>query len=189
LVRVLLALIVVCEVLFWIFLGAGLATRYLLRRPRTGAVLLAAAPVVDLVLLVASVADLRAGGAAGTAHVLAAIYIGVSIGFGHRMVRWADVRFAHRFAGGPAPAPRPRWGREHARVERSGWFAHLLAWAVGSTLMLAAVVATGDAERTEAFTHALRLWTVVVVADGVWSLSYSVFPRRSRTAGQMARWS
>ncbi|WP_199522137.1 hypothetical protein [Geodermatophilus marinus] len=40
---VLLALIVACEAGFWLLLGAGLVTRYVLGRRRAGAVLLAGA--------------------------------------------------------------------------------------------------------------------------------------------------
>jgi hypothetical protein len=83
---VLIALIVACEVGFWCLLGAGLVARYVMRLPRTSAVLLAGAPVLDLVLLIASVLDLRSGSAAGAAHGLAASYIG--------------------FSGGSAPPPR-----------------------------------------------------------------------------------
>lgn len=102
------AVIVACEIGFWVLLLAGLACRYLLRRQLLSTILLALAPAVDLVLLIASVLDLRGGGTATAVHGLAAIYLGVSVGFGHRMMHWADVRFAHRFAGGPPPAKKPR---------------------------------------------------------------------------------
>ena len=71
----------------------------------------------DLVLLTVSILDLRQGGDASIVHAIAAIYIGVSVGFGHAMIRWADVRFAHRFADGPAPAKPPKHGTAAARRE------------------------------------------------------------------------
>lgn len=173
----LVTVIVACEVMFWVFVLAGLASRYLLRRPRLGAALLVAAPLVDLVLLAATVLDLRDGGTAGTPHALAAVYLGVSVGFGHSMVRWADERFAHRFAGGPAPAPRPRTGRAHAAHERRGLARHAVAYAVGASLLGAGILLVGDADRTEAMLGMLRLWTLVLAVDGVVSLSYTVRPR------------
>lgn len=173
----LFAVIIACEVLFWVFVLGGLATRYLLRRPRLGAALLVAAPVADLVLLVAVVLDLRGGGTASTAHALAGVYIGVSVGFGHSMVRWADERFAHRFAGGPAPQPRPRTGRAHAGHERAGLVRHVVAWVVGSGLLWLAVLLVGDPARTEDLAAVARLWTLVVAVDAVISLSYTVRPR------------
>ncbi|HET9423195.1 MAG TPA: hypothetical protein VFO49_18795, partial [Nocardioides sp.] len=107
----LLILIVACEVGFWLLLVAGLLARYALRRPRLGAALLLLTPLVDVVLLVATTIDLRRGAEASAVHALAAIYIGVSVAFGPAMVRWADVRMAHRLGVGPAPTPAPKRGR------------------------------------------------------------------------------
>lgn len=126
----LVLLIVACEVAFWGLLGAGLVTRYVLRWPRLSASLLVGVPLVDLVLLAATVVDLRRGATATAAHGLAAAYIGFSVAFGHGIIRWADDRFAHRFAGGPPPRRPPRYGRERARTE------HLRAWIVRLTLIL-----------------------------------------------------
>lgn len=109
--------LVVGEVLFWVLIAAGLAARYLLRRPRLGAVLLACTILVDLGILATAVIDIRSGGAATFAHGLAAIYVGVSVAFGPVLIRWADVRAAHRWAGGPAPLPLPKEGPERARHE------------------------------------------------------------------------
>ncbi len=173
----LVALILACEVLFWVVLLAGLTARYLLRRERLSRVLLIAAPMVDLILLTTSALDLRAGGTATTAHSLAAIYIGVSVGFGHRMVQWADQRFAHRYAGGPPPERKPRHGAAHAAYERQALLRHVVAWAVGTGLLALAVVTVGDADRTAALTQTMRLWSLVLAVDAVISLSYTVRPR------------
>ena len=150
--------------------------------------LLIATPLVDVVLLAATIADLRGGATATVAHSLAAVYIGVSVAFGHAMVRWADVRFAHRFAGGPAPVPAPRTGRAHAARERRGWLRHLLAWAVGASLLLAGVAVVGDAARTEALLQTAGVWTLVLAIDFLVSFSYTLHPRPGGAgAGRAAR--
>lgn len=177
----LIGIIVACEILFWVVLLAGLTARYLLRRPRLGAALLVAAPLVDLVLLTASVLDLRSGAVAGTPHVLSAVYLGVSAGFGHRMIRWADQRFAHRFAGGPPPERAPRSGPARAAYLRRDWLRHLVAWTVGCGLGLAAILLVSDAHRTEAFTGLLRLWSIALAIDFAYSFSHSLDPRASAT--------
>ena len=177
----LVAVILSCEVLFWVFLFAGLAARYLLRRQRLSTVLLVCAPLVDLVLLTATVVDLRGGGTATPAHSLAAVYLGCSVGFGHHLIRWTDARFAHRFAGGPTPAPRPRYGQARAVHERRAWLRHLLAYAVGATLILLAVVVIGDAQRTAELLDTLKLWSLVLVVDGVVAWSYTISPRKAPT--------
>jgi hypothetical protein len=166
-------LIVAVEIGFWLVLLAGLAVRYGLRRRRAGAVLLAAAPM----LLAAGVLDLHRGATAGTQHGLAAVYIGVSVAFGPMLIRWADARFAHRFAGGPAPVRPPRHGRAHAAYERAMWLRHLLAWAVGVGLLGLAVLLVGG-QRTAALRQIGTLWAVVLVVDFAISFSYTVFPRR-----------
>jgi hypothetical protein len=161
------AFILVCELAFWVFIALGLTARYLLRRSRLGAALLILAPFVDLVLLVASVLDLREGGDASIAHALAAIYIGVSVGFGHTMIRWADARFAYRFGGGPRPAKPPKYGTAAARREVGSWLRHLLAYAVGSGLMLGGVLLVGDPDRTRVLLYYPGAWGVVLVIDAI----------------------
>src|SRR6476646_828728 len=98
-----IVVIIACEIFFWVFVLVGLVCRYLLRSPKLGAVLLLCTTIIDLILLVTTSLHLKNGASADWVHGLAAIYIGVSIAFGHSMIGWADVRFAHRFAGGPAP--------------------------------------------------------------------------------------
>ncbi|WP_155340781.1 hypothetical protein [Acrocarpospora corrugata] len=74
-----LALIIACEIGFWVFLGLGLAARYGLRLPRVSAILLLCVPLIDVVLLVAAVIDMRSGAAATWQHGLAAAYIAYSV--------------------------------------------------------------------------------------------------------------
>ncbi|MBW5448867.1 hypothetical protein GE107_22770 [Cohnella sp. CFH 77786] len=175
-----LALIVGCEIAFWVFVLAGLTCRYLLGMRRTGAVLLACTPVIDLILLASASYDLHRGATAGFTHGMAAVYIGVSVAYGHRMIRWADVRFAHRFAGGPPPAAKAKFGEEHARNERRGWSLHLLAWAIGCALLYGIILWIGDANRTASLLQAVRLWSLVLGIDFLISFSYTLWPRKEK---------
>lgn len=175
------AVIVACEILFWVFIMLGLSARYLLRMPRTGAVLLALSPVTDLVLLAATAWDLAAGGTATTAHGLAALYLGFSVAFGHAMIRWADVRFAHRFAGGPAPVKLA--GREYARACWRDLLRTLLGAGVAAAVIGLLVLIAGDAERSAAIVSFLPLLGIVVVADLLWAVSYTIWPRRAPRTG------
>ncbi len=158
------ALIGACEVGFWVVLGAGLAARYLLRRPRLGAVLLLCVPLVDVVLLVATAVDLHRGVTAGPAHGLAAAYLGFSVAFGHSMVRWADHRFAHRFAGGPPPWRPPEAGRARARYEWREWGKAVLAAAIACVLLGVGILLVGDPGRSAALLAWIyRLGAVVAI--------------------------
>lgn len=75
-------LIVVCEVGFWVLLAAGLATRYLLKMPRTGLALLLCEPLLEVLLLVVTAIDLKNGADPSWKHGLAALYIGYTVGHG-----------------------------------------------------------------------------------------------------------
>lgn len=178
----LIALIVACEIGFWLLLLAGLVARYVLRRDRLSAALLLATPVIDVVLLAATAVDLRGGAEATPAHALAAIYVGVALGYGTHAVAWADARFAHRFAGGPAPRKPPRHGRARGAHELSMWLRHLLAYLVGTGPMHLAVQITGDPARSEVFDQAADLWTIVLVLDFVVAVSYAVRARENSPA-------
>lgn len=179
---ILVYLIIGSEVGFWILLAAGLAARYLLRRPGLGMVLLACVPLLDAVLLAAAGLDLARGGSAESIHGLAAFYLGFSIAFGHQLIRWADVRVAHRFAGGPAPV-KPAKGTPAYR--RSLWVEYgrvLIAVAIAVAVLLAMILflaAPGEAG---------ELWNWVKRAGlvaGIWLIAgpvYGMFEAPARSA-------
>ncbi|MFB6721459.1 2TM domain-containing protein [Kribbella sp. NPDC056345] len=167
----LLAVIAACEIGFWVLLAAGLVTRYLLRQPKAGMILLLMVPLVDVVMLVASVLDIHRGGEPSFKHSLAAIFIGVSVGFGHQTLKWADGWAAYKFAGAPRPVKPPKGGRERARRERAGWFRHLLAYVVGVGIMIGLGLLSGRG--WDAATGPAWGWTIALVIDAFVSFSYT----------------
>jgi hypothetical protein len=170
-----IAVIIGCEAAFWVLIAAGLATRYLLKRRRLSTALLVAVPLVDVVLLIVSVLDLRRGADADPAHGLAAVYLAVSIAFGSQMIRWADLKFAHRFTG--APVPPKRQGAERASHERAQWLRHLSAYAIGAVLLAFFTVLVGDVARTAPLWSVMVPWGIVLVVDFFVSFSYSLARR------------
>lgn len=179
-----LTAIVVCEVAFWVAVLAGLAARYVLRRPRLGAALLILAPVIDVVLLALVAVDLLRGGTASWQHGLAAIYIGVSVAYGKRMMAWADVRFRHRFAGGPAPE-RLTGARYAVKCWRDVLLTGL-AVVIAAAILGALVLLTNDAERTSALSGYFGVLGIILAVDVVWALSYTIWPRKGVAAAQSA---
>lgn len=170
-----LSVIVVCEVGFWVAIVCGLGARYLLRRPRLGAALLLVAPLLDVVLLVATTIDLLGGATATLQHSLAAIYVGFSIAYGHRLVGWADVRFAHRFADGPAPV-KPT-GRAYARACWGDVGRTVLAASIAASVLGLIVLVAGWSDRTRALGDTLPLLGLVVALDLLWAIGYTVWPK------------
>ncbi|MEU0402240.1 hypothetical protein ABZ318_18770 [Streptomyces sp. NPDC006197] len=176
-------LIVLCEVGFWVLLAAGLATRYLLKMPRTGMALLLAEPVLELVLLVVTAIDLKNGADPGWEHGLAALYIGYTVGHGHRTVKWLDGHAAHRLGGGPPPPKPPRYGMARARHEGAVWLGSLVGGAVATALLLLAMAYVGDDGNTDS----LRSWMYgawrAVGIHGLIALSYLVWQKKEPETG------
>lgn len=81
-------IIVACEIGFWLFIIAGLVTRYIFNQKKIGLILLAMIPVVDLVLLVATSIDVYRGTEITLAHSIAPIYLALSLVYGKAMIRW-----------------------------------------------------------------------------------------------------
>ncbi|GAB2477394.1 hypothetical protein GCM10027187_51340 [Streptosporangium sandarakinum] len=173
-----LAVIIGCEIGFWVLLGLGLVTRYLWRMRRLSTALLVAVPLLDVVLLAASVIDMRGGATADWRHGLAAAYLAYSIVFGHRTVKWADARFAHRFAGGPEPWKPPAGGMARARYEWIMWFKIVLAYGIACGLLLGLAWIVGNPARTAALTGFMLDLSKIPLIALIWPVSYTLFPKK-----------
>jgi hypothetical protein len=171
-----LALIVACEIGFWVAILGGLAARYVLGAPRLGAALLVCALLIDVVLLVAVVVDLVGGAAASWHHGLAALYIGFSVAYGRRMIASADVRFAQFFAGGPAPTKLTSWSYTRKCWRDVTRTLGAVALAAGILAMITWVV--NDPSQTQALTQWYRILGVVLAIEIVWAASYTIWPRK-----------
>ena len=165
-----LVAIVACEIGFWIVLGAGLLARYGLRRRRLGGALLLMVPLIDVALLVLTAVDLRSGAEPDLSHGLAALYLGFSVAFGHDLVHWADVRVAHRFAGGPPPqGPPPSGTRARVRKEWRDFGLGVLGAAVSVAVLAGLVAATGPGVDDGALLGLLPKLVLVLV---IWLLGW-----------------
>lgn len=172
-----LAVIIACEIGFWVVIIMGLLTRYLLGRKRLGAMLLATAPVVDLILLAAVTIDLRGGATAELSHSLAAVYIGVSIAYGHTMIAWADARAAHRLNDGPVP--RKLYAKAYTAKCWSDVLRTFVAVAVAAGIVLLLRALVGDSARTEALTQIYPVLGIWAAIDVLWAVSYTIWPKKA----------
>ena len=91
-----IAWIITAEITFWIVI-IGLICRYVFKIPKLSIFFFALTPVIDLLLVILTAMDLKAGTPASTSHGIAVIYIGVSIAFGKTMITWADEKFQKWF--------------------------------------------------------------------------------------------
>ncbi|THA96665.1 hypothetical protein E6R61_12675 [Streptomyces sp. LRa12] len=173
------ALIIACEVGFWVLLALGLGARYLLKWRRTGVVLLLCEPVLELVLFAVTAWDLKNGAEPGWEHGLAALYIGYTVAYGHYTIRWLDGHAAHRLGGGPPPVKPPRYGRARAAHEGRLWLRTLLGAAVACALLQGAVWYVGD----DGDVSSLRAfqWAAIRVLGihGAVALGYLIWPKKA----------
>lgn len=170
-------MIVACEIGFWVVIVAGLTTRYILKKKRTGLFLLALTPLIDLILLVTTSVHLWNGAEATIAHAVAAVYIGVSVAFGKSMIEWADVRFRY-YITKKGPAPEKLSGIPHAKHYFKSWLQHVFAYIIGAIFLVIMIFLIGDASRTEALSLALKLWTVVLGVDFLIAVSHFIWPKK-----------
>ncbi|WP_232662842.1 hypothetical protein [Pseudonocardia sp. TRM90224] len=157
--------IIACEFGLWIMLAAGLAARYLLRLRRTSTVVLAGIPLLDVVLVIATVLDLHNGAEARAIHGLAAVYLGFSVAFGPTIVRWADKHFAYRFAGGPKPEKLPKRGPVRKAHLWREWNRVVTAATIASATLLGLIWFVADESQSGLLSWWIgRVWVVV----GIW---------------------
>lgn len=151
------------EIGFWVLIALGLTLRYVTRRTSAATVALAAIPVLDIVLVVATALDLARGAEPHNVHYLAGYYLGFSVAFGPWLVRWCDVRFAHRFADGPAPVKPAKGSRAKARAAWQEWFRVLGAAAIASGVLVAGgLFFADDAYADSLMKAATALWPLVL---------------------------
>ncbi|MEU7007036.1 hypothetical protein [Streptomyces sp. NPDC046332] len=179
-------LIVICEVGFWVLLAAGLATRYLLKMPRAGLALLLCEPLLEVLLLVVTAIDLKNGAEPSWRHGLAAVYIGYTVGHGHRTVKWLDGHAAHRLGGAPPPVGPPGYGMARARHEGKVWLGSVTAAAVASGLLLLAIWYVGDAGDTQSLKGWIGVAWRAAGIHGLIALSYAIWPRKAPADEQEA---
>ncbi len=175
---VIVALIIACEVGFWVLLAAGLGLRYLAKMPRLGAAVLLCEPLMELILLIVTTIDLKNGAEPDWKHGLAALYIGYTVAFGHYTVKWLDGHAAHRLAGGPKPAG-AGYGKARAVHEWKLWARTVLGAAVALVLLQAAIWYVGDAGDISS----LRAWQAgalrVVGIHALVAVAYTVWPSKA----------
>ncbi|CAH0117673.1 hypothetical protein PAE9249_00133 [Paenibacillus sp. CECT 9249] len=171
--------IIASEIGFWVVILLGLMVRYLFKKPKLGLFLLALTPVIDLILLVATSVDLYRGAVATTPHAIAAVYIGVSIGFGKSMIAWADERFRYYIVK-QGPPPTKRFGMDYAKHYLKSWGRHVISYLIGAGLLAGLIYFINDPSRTEALSGVLRIWTLALGIDFIIAVSNFIWPKKSK---------
>lgn len=174
-----IAAIIAAEVAFWMILFGGLALRYVVRVRRLSSFMLAAVPLVDLALLVLIAVDVMRGAQPTRPHAFAALYLGITIAFGHYIIQSTDAWFRHRFAVGPEPFKAPKGSVAEVRALWHEWFRVVLAGVIGATCLLAMIALEGwhlPTSIDDAATH--PYWATLLllpIITAVWFLAGPAF--------------
>lgn len=172
-------MIVSCEIMFWIVIILGLVTRYVLNLNKLGIFLLALTPLIDLALLITAGIDLYHGATATVAHAIAAVYIGISIGFGKSMVKWADERFLY-YVKKDGIKPGRLYGLDYAKHYLKGFGKHVVSFLIGAGLLVLVIFLIHNSSQTQALLDVLRIWAIVLGVDFIFSISYFIWPKQRK---------
>ena len=118
---------------------------------------------------------ISSGADAEWAHGLAAVYIGFSIAYGHKMVRWADITFSHRFAHGPALARLS--GTDYTVACWKDVARTLLASVISTLVLFGLIWLVGNPAKTIALEQWYGILMVIFGIEVVWAVSYTIWPR------------
>jgi len=135
--------------------------------------------LLAVVLLGAVTAHLATGATASWHHGLAALYIGFSVTYGHRMIAWADTRFAHRFADRSLPV-KPT-GLQYTKQCWADVFRTMAAVIIAAGIIAAMTWWVGQPARTEALTGWYGVLGIIVAIEIIWAASYSIWPRKVKS--------
>ncbi|MCM6773970.1 hypothetical protein NDR87_10855 [Nocardia sp. CDC159] len=162
------AVILLCEIGFWVTVGLGLLLRYVLRLGTLSSIVLALVPLIDVILVVAVALDVHRGAEVTGVHRIAGIYLGWTVVFGKSTVRWLDSWFAYRFAGGPRPQKRPKEGPEAYRAEMRSFIKWLVAAGIALVVCFGLSVTVADPAQATALRGVLQPLGVITI---VWFLT------------------
>ncbi|MBB0229954.1 hypothetical protein [Streptomyces calidiresistens] len=165
--------------LFWVFLVGGLTARYAAGLRVLGGALLLCVPLIDVVLLAATVISIRDGAEPTVWHGLSAAYLSMTVVYGHRIVRWADAKFARRHGASAAP-PRPTLHGRAAVVDAwRSWFRFLLAYVMSVALIYGLVVLAGGLDRGAPLLVWLNPLTKVLLYSLIWPVVITIWPGKA----------
>lgn len=165
--------IVAGEVLFWFVLLAGVCTRYLLRWRTVSTVLLAATPLIDIVIVVLTYIDLNRGATSDFSNGMAAFYVGFSIVFGPEAIARVDRRFARRHSD----LSEAELSAVPTRTSLAYWLRCLNASAITIVLLAIGIAIAGLAD-----SFWLIYWVIVAVFTALaWGIVGPLRDRRRRS--------
>lgn len=85
-----LTLIIICEILFWVFAILGVFFRSIVKNNKLGRFFLILIPIDDVLLIIFNIVSLLIGEPFSYSHSLSGLYLGITIAFGETIIKWLD---------------------------------------------------------------------------------------------------
>jgi hypothetical protein len=153
-----------------VLLLSGLAARYVAGWRRVGGALLLCVPLLDVVLLAATVISVRNGAEPSIWHGLSAAYLGLTVVYGHSTLRWADQKFAQRYGNAPKPTAPTLYGRQAIVAAWLSWLRFLLAYGISVGLTVGLIALVGGVQEGAPLLVWLNPLTKILVYSVIWPL-------------------
>lgn len=83
-------LIIICEILFWVFALLGICFKTIFKMPKLGKFFLILIPIDDVLLIIFNIVSLLMDEPFSYSHSLSGIYLGVTLAFGESIIAWLD---------------------------------------------------------------------------------------------------
>ncbi|HLS67419.1 MAG TPA: hypothetical protein VK029_10565 [Pseudogracilibacillus sp.] len=202
-------LFIAVEVVFWLSIALFIILRYLLGWKKISIWILPlfiASVIADLLL---GWVDYKQTGEFSTFQLIVLIFVVYAITSGYtdfrRLDAWIQQKIA-KWKGLPEPDVSaklpPKYGKEHARYERRGWYLHVLTFVL-FLIIFYFLTGTDDAFKWDDLMNGqfysdwwnnkgygiygdpilnqlTKVWFLVIIIDGIISLSYTFSPNKEK---------
>ncbi|WP_141201603.1 hypothetical protein [Paludifilum halophilum] len=193
-------ILITAEVLFWVFSISFLILRYWFQLNRASLIFLVLFIANDLFILSLAVLDyMRTGEFSNYQLIIAAILI-YALTYGKKDFKKLDAYLKEkveqwknpfRYTGQNTHKPKtahkgskaPTGGNldwEHARKERKNWFKHLFIYAIAHGIYFLINLLKLEIISFETLSNISSIWTIILVVDGLYSLSFTISPRKKK---------
>ncbi len=210
--RYLWELLIATEIVFWVCIAVFLLFRYVFGWRKAGVVILLlflASLLADIYL---GWVDYNLTGEFSVFQFIVVIVVIYAMTAGLSDFRRLDAYIQRKIAhwkGEPepqisVPLP-PKYGREHARYERRGWLMHVVMFVTAQAVFFFLFGTDGQfsfsqlveadfyrlwwederfgAYQDETLNQLVKVWFIILIIDGIISLSYTFFPRKEKREG------
>lgn len=206
-------LFILTEVVFWLCIALFIVARYFLGWYRVSVWILPIFIISVLADAALGWIDYQATGEFSTFQFIVIIFIIYAATSGLSDFKRLDAfiqRKVAKWKGEPEPQVTlkqpPKYGVEHARHERKGWYMHVMIFALAATIFVFLFGTSDQFEvsmlfdkdfyvawwndtdqgmyRDSALNQIMKTWFIILIVDAVISLSYTVSPRQKKETGQ-----